>query len=209
MSDEQNKEQLLKLMRYNATFTSSMVSLDDYTKHMKEGQSAKIYFITSVSKEQALKSPFMEVFKGSDVPVLILTNNVDEICLKQVGAYKGFTFVNVETSFEQLSQDLKGANNSDHDSVNPASVSVPEEDITSYSLWLKQELAPYVGRVTISRRLKTAPAVLFGEMSSTMRMMMQMMNQSGGPSDDQYKNTLEINAAHPLISKLNLLRKKD
>lgn len=47
-------------------------------------------------------------------------------------------------------------------------------------------------------------------MSSTMRMVMQMMNQQGGgPNDDQYKNTLEINASHPLISKLNLLRKKD
>ena len=88
-------------------------------------------------------------------------------------------------------------------------MSVPEEDVTAYSLWLKQELAPYVGRVTISRRLKIAPAVLFGEVSSTMRMMMQMMNQSGSSNDDQYKNTLEINAAHPMISKLNLLRKKD
>ena len=37
MSDEQNKEQLLKLMRYNSNFTDGMVSLDDYVKHMKEG----------------------------------------------------------------------------------------------------------------------------------------------------------------------------
>ena len=71
-------------MRYNSNFTDGMVSMEDYVKHMKEGQSAKIYFITGVSKEQALRSPFMEVFKGTDVPVLILTNNIDELCLKQV-----------------------------------------------------------------------------------------------------------------------------
>ena len=36
-----------------------------------------------------------------------------------------------------------------------------------------------------------------------------MMNQQGSNNDDQYKNTLEINASHPMITKLNLLRKKD
>jgi len=48
----------------------------------------------------------MEVFKGTDVPVLLLTNNVDEICLKQIGHYKQFTFTNVETSYEEISKDI-------------------------------------------------------------------------------------------------------
>jgi len=119
-----------------------------------------------------MNNPFMEVFKGTDVPVLLLTNNVDEICLKQIGHYKQFTFTNIETSYEEISKDIP-ANTIQSD---PNAVTIPEDDITGFTLWLKQELAPYVNKVAISKRLKGVPAVLFGEMSSTMRMMMTMMN---------------------------------
>ena len=59
-----------------------MVDLDEYIAKMKAGQE-KIYFIVNPSIEGALNSPFMEPFKGSDLPVLILTNNIDEICFTQ------------------------------------------------------------------------------------------------------------------------------
>lgn len=44
MMDSENQEQLLKLMRYNATFTNETISLEDYIKKMKPGQE-KIYFV--------------------------------------------------------------------------------------------------------------------------------------------------------------------
>ena len=53
-------------------------------------------------------------------------------------------------------------------------------------------------------------------MSSSMRMVMQMMEQGQGQvstqqnPDSQFNNqTLEINAAHPIIVNLNHLRKTD
>ena len=61
MIDSENKESLLKLMRYNASFQSetqdpskknAMVSLEDYIKKMKPGQK-NIYFISCASKEVA------------------------------------------------------------------------------------------------------------------------------------------------------------
>ena len=56
-----------------------MVSLDDYISKLKP-TNEKIYFIVNPSYEGAMCSPFMEPFKGTDVPVLILTNNIDEVC---------------------------------------------------------------------------------------------------------------------------------
>jgi hypothetical protein len=44
-----------------------------------------------------------------------------------------------------------------------------------FSIWLKNEIAPFAGKVTISKRLKGIPAVLYGQVSSSMRMVMQMM----------------------------------
>ena len=38
MADSENKEQLLKLMRYAGTWSDSSVSLDDYLKKMKPTQ---------------------------------------------------------------------------------------------------------------------------------------------------------------------------
>lgn len=96
----------MKLVRYNTTYSGKqMVSLDDYISHMKEGQE-KIYFIVSTSPENAMVSPFMEPVKGTDVPVLILLNSYDEVCLKNTGQYKNKLFVNLESSFEQISKDL-------------------------------------------------------------------------------------------------------
>jgi HSP90 family molecular chaperone len=157
MMDSENKESLLKLMRYSATFASGaegkgLVGLDDYVKKMKAGQQ-KIYYVTAQTKEAALNNPFMEPFRHSQdaPPVLILTNNIDEVCFNQIGEYKGHKFVNVETSYDEISKDL-GVQDS-----KPADASIkslPEEDVTTFSLWLKNELKSNVGKVSISKRLK-------------------------------------------------------
>ena len=47
--------------------------------------------------------------------------------------------------------------------------------MTTFSLWLKNELSSHCGKVSISKRLKDQPAVLFGQVSSSMRMVMAMM----------------------------------
>lgn len=58
------------------------MSLDDYIAKMKPSDE-KIYFIVGAQLDAALSSPFMEPFKGTDFNVLILTNNIDEVCFQQ------------------------------------------------------------------------------------------------------------------------------
>jgi len=136
---------------------------------------------------------------------LILTNQVDEICFQQIQDYKGKQFVNIESSFDDVSKDLKDTKKDDLDDGTPR---VPEDDVTAFSLWLKNELSANVSKVTISKRLTNSPALLFGQVSSSMRMIMQMMDQQ--QADQQSKNnTLEINLKHPIVRGLNTLRKND
>jgi len=112
----------------------------------------------------------MEPFKGTDVDVLILTNNVDEILFQQNENFKGKKFVNVESSYEQIYKDLgKKADESITESR------IPEEDVTGFCLWLKNELSEFVNKVTLSKRLKETPGIITGDQSSSMRMMMQML----------------------------------
>ncbi len=49
---------------------------------------------------------------------------------------------------------------------------IPEDDVTPFCLWLKNELSANISKVTLSKRLKETPAIIVGQMSSSMRMMM-------------------------------------
>lgn len=91
---------------------------------------------------------------------------------------------------------------------------LPEEDVTGFCLWLKDSLKHKVARVQLSNRLSATPAIVVGQMSSSMYMMMQMLQASGqmqGPDKPEMPKdlTLEINAAHPTIINLNTLRKAE
>lgn len=207
--DQENSEPLLKLMRFHANFAGTKnIAIEEYIAKMAPTQE-KIYFLVSNSIDAALQSPFYEPFKGSEVPVMILTNNIYEVVLTQVGSFKGKKFVNIETSYDEISKDL---GKSDTSSVQSR---LPEDEVTPFCLWLKNELQPSISKVTLSRRLKDTPAIVVGQMSSSMRVMMQMMNQQSGdgggmPNEQAFKDqTLEINPAHPIIVNLNHLRKQD
>lgn len=131
------------------------------------------------SYEGAIKSPYMEPFKDSELDVLVLTNNLDEMLFQQNSDWKGKKFVNIESNFDEIAKDI--GNKPQEDSL--ARNRLPEEDVTSFCLWLKNDLKDNVGKVTISKRLTDTPAVLTGQMSSSMRVMMQMMEQSGQAPD--------------------------
>jgi len=171
---------------------------------MNEGQQ-KIYYAVANEGQSIENSPFYEPFKGSGVPVLILTNQVDEICFQQIQDYKGKQFVNIESSYDDVSKDLKDGKKDD---LNDGLPRVPEDDVTAFSLWLKNELSSHVSKVTISKRLTNSPALLFGQVSSSMRMIMQMMDQQQAEQQSK-NNTLEVNLKHPIVRGLNVLRKND
>ena len=67
----------------------------------------KIYFAFGSSYDAALQSPFYEPFRGKDVAVLVLTNQLDEFCLSSSGEYKGHSFINIEqASLDDIRKDL-------------------------------------------------------------------------------------------------------
>jgi len=76
----------------------------------------------------------------------------------QTNDYKGKKFVNIESAFEEIQKDL-GKN---FETEMQDRSRIPEEDITSFCLWLKEELTPHVGKVTISKRLRDTPCIISG-----------------------------------------------
>ena len=90
-----------------------------------------------------MNSPFYEPFKGKDVPVLVLTNQLDEFCLTSAGEYKGLKFINIEqATMDEIRQDL-GIDSADSE----VKSELPEEDVTNFCLWLKDCLSSKVTKV--------------------------------------------------------------
>ena len=56
---------------------------------------------------------------------------------------------------------------------------IPEDDVSGFCIWMKEDLKNSIAKVTISKRLTATPAILTGKMSSSMQVMMKMMEQSG------------------------------
>jgi HSP90 family molecular chaperone len=66
----------------------------------------KIYYVTGSSKEHIEKSPYYEPFLGSEIPVIMLYNQADEIIFAQMQTYKNFILTNIESSFDEIEQDV-------------------------------------------------------------------------------------------------------
>lgn len=101
----------------------------------------------------------MEPFKGTEIPILVVPTNVDEFCLMNIGQYKGKKFVNVESDFEEIKKNEN------------IEKQLPEEDVSSFCLWLKNELSHSINKVILSKRLSDLPGLVVGPMSSSMRMI--------------------------------------
>lgn len=149
--DAENKDALFRLLRFVTKNggAQALVSIEEYVDKMKEGQE-KIYFVVNPSFDQAMKSPYFEPFKNNaSLDVLVLNNQIDEILFQQIGEYKGKKFVSIESAYEEIQKDL-GIKHED----TSANSRIPEEDVTGFCLWLKNELSDNISKVQISRRLK-------------------------------------------------------
>lgn len=203
LSDPDNSEPLMRLLRFNITVGNKRDKggLEEYTKKMKQGQD-KIYYLNIVSAEKELEDNiYLENYKTQDLPILICSSPLDEMIFQRVSQYKNFKFLNIENESDDFLSQFKQETES-------ALNKIPEEDVTPFTLWIKNELEPFVSRVQISKRLKDSPMLVTSQMSSQMKMLYTMMNAD--KATQQMKDfSVEINPAHKMVINLNKMRKED
>lgn len=62
-----------------------------------------------------------------------------------MGTYEGLKFSNVETDTEDVERALKGVKENDKDKEDEKHENtLPEDDVSTFSSWVKNELQPYV-----------------------------------------------------------------
>ncbi len=197
VTDFTHKEALGKLLRYESSTTEAgkLTSLAEYVKRMS-GDQKEIYYIMAPNRAAAEASPYFEVFRERKFEVLFLYDAWDEFVMEHLREFEG--------------KPLKGAEKADINLAEKQSGALSEEAAKSLATWLKETLGERVGEVRASQRLVDSPAAVVDSdkfMTSSMRRMMKAMKK-----DEELpaaKQDLEINPAHPIITRLDEMRQKD
>ncbi|MCR5085159.1 MAG: molecular chaperone HtpG [Succinivibrionaceae bacterium] len=195
VEDYDNREQVLKLLRFASTHNSSDaqdVSLEDYVKRMSEKQT-KIYYLTADSYQAAASSPYLERLKSKGVEVLLMWQRVDEWLMGNLNEFDGKEFVPVTSS------DLKLGDLADkQEEQEQKESSEKHKDIIER---LKKALGDKVSDVKVSTRLIDSPSCVVGEHGQMYTSQMKRMLEAAGQSLPEEKFILEINPTHRLVEK--------
>jgi len=193
--DFANKEKIAGLLRFASTHTDTAdetVSFADYVARMKEGQD-KIYYVTAESFNAARNSPHLEVFRSKGIEVLLLADRVDEWVVSHVTEFDGKPLVSIARG----GLDLGGL----EDATEKEEVEADATELREFLDKVKKTLGERVKDVRVTRRLNESPACLVADehdVSANLARMLKAAGQRPPPS----KPILEINAKHPVVTRL-------
>ncbi len=194
--DAQNRETLLKLLRFHSTHGDGLVSLADYASRMKKDQDA-IYYLNGDNLETLRRSPHLEGFKARGIEVLLLTDTVDDFWPGAVGAYDNKPFKSVT----RAGQDLDKIAPQESKKKEKKAEKTPEADLSALIAFLKLTLADKVKDVRVSTRLTESAVCLAADENDIdihLERFLKQHNQIRTPS----ARIMEINENHPLIRKM-------
>jgi len=189
-------EKILTLLRFENSENNETVSLDVYVEKMAKDQK-EIYYFANTDKDHIKNSPQLEVFLDKKIPVLFMTDAVDEFWLQNIGKYKDFDFKSITKGKVDLSK--IGEKTKDDKKVKDKKINNKINDLV---VLLKNELKDTISDVAVSDRLTKSPVLLVAEetgMDINMEKLMKMHNQKTPNS----KKILEINSDHPMIIKIS------
>lgn len=209
-SDFKFVEQISKLLMFESSKkeANDLIFLDDYIARSSPDEK-NIYYLVAPSREDALNSPYFEVFKRHDKEVLLLFNTIDDFVAKNIGTYQGRKLISAESSsidFGEEKPKNEESSKEEKSSSTATSTQLSTTESTEFCSWLNTVLgAQRVISVTTTDRLHDSPAVVTDHESGAMRRMMKMVEQANagqGARTEVPPVALQVNPKHPLVREL-------
>ena len=154
IDDSANKDKLQKLLRFKSSKAdgeNDYISLQEYVDRMKDWQK-EIYVFPGESVKTLKESSFMDAFLDQDVEVIYLTDAIDEYFIGNVREFGGKKFRDITK---------EGVKFSDEDEdMAKRRAKVYSEKLKPLTKFLKKLYGSDVSRVSISKRLGRAPAIV-------------------------------------------------
>ena len=184
-----HKELLQDLIMFHSSSENKLVTLEEYVSRMKEEQKY-IYYVSGESIAKIEHLPQIELLKEKEYEVLYLTDDIDEFAIRVLMSYK-------EKEFKSISEGDLGLETEEE----KKEIAKKSEENKELFTLLKDSLDGKVKEVRLSTRLKSHPVCLSvdGEISIEME---KVLNQMPNDQNIKAQKVLEINANHPIFSKL-------
>jgi len=202
IDDSANKDKLQKLLLFKSSKTDGeddFVSLQEYVDRMKDWQK-EIYVFPGESISMLKDSSFMDAFEERDVEVIYLTDAIDEYYLGNVREFNGKKFRDITK---------EGVKFSDEDeNMAKRRAKVYQDKYKPLTKFLKKLYGSDVSRVSISKRLGKAPAIVssneWGNSANMDRIMRAQAFAHGvAPGESQMPTgIIELNPRHPFVVSL-------
>ena len=198
--DPANEEKIKDLVMYETANgqPGELVTLKEYINAMPAEQE-HIYYIIAESRQMALASPALEIFKSKGYDVLLMTDPVDEFIMQN--------FMQYDKKY------LKSANKGELEIEKDPEA---EEKALAEATKKYQKLLDYIfdklqdklSAVRLTRRLTDSTCCLVGESNSIspqLERLLKAMHQTAPES----KRILELNPNHPVVEKMLALCEND
>ena len=192
----EHHEKILPLLLFQSSENDEYLSLDQYLDKMDKKQN-EIYYFAYTDKNHIKNSPQLEIFLDKKIPVLLMTDSVDEFWLQNIEQYKDKKFKSITKGKVDLSK-FKSEQNSNKNNIDDKNNSKINDLINI----LKKELQDKISNVVVSSRLTKSPIILIAEESGVDINMEKLMKMHNKTMPDT-KKILEINPIHPMIIKLS------
>lgn len=189
--DFSRKETIADLLLFDSIKkqAGAYITLQEYLDNMKPGQE-EIYYITGTSRDETIKSPYLEAFKDKDFEVLIMLDEIDDIIMGGLREYKG----------KKIKSVIKG--DIDLDRSGESLKKEAKQRFEKLIDLIKERLKDEVKDVRLSGRLRDSACCLVsdeGGLDPAMEKLMKAMGQDVPSS----KRILEINPVHPIFEAMN------
>ncbi|KAM3827073.1 heat shock protein 75 kDa, mitochondrial isoform 1-T1 [Vipera latastei] len=204
LPEQEAKEEVAKLLRYESSLLppGQLTSLPEYASRMPAG-SRNIYYLCAPTRNLAEHSPYYEATKKKNVEVLFCYKQFDELTLLHLREFDKKKLISVETDIA-VDHYKEETFEESHSAENRLS-SQAAEDLLA---WMRNALGSRVAAVKVTPRLDSHPAMITVlEMGAARHFLrMQQLAKTSEERAQILQPTLEINAGHTLVKKLNQLR---
>ena len=156
--DAERKDTLLDLSRFSTNENDEIMSLSSYLEKMPENQK-DIYYISAETRSQALASPHLEGFKSKNIPVLIMTDAIDQFWLPMIGSFKDKKFTSITQG--QINLDDLDKKNKDKKSESKDQKEKQDKEFVDLIAQMKVVLGEQVKDIRLSSKLTDSPC-MFG-----------------------------------------------
>jgi molecular chaperone HtpG len=201
LKDWESREKLAPLLMFETSTHAAGDLIDlDTAATQNEGKQDKIYYIAGGQRSHLESNPALEAFREQNLPVLLLTEPIDEFVVENLREYQKKPFTNILGADVKIDRPDKGQDERDK--------SEPSADLPGLIGYLKTTFAAKVADVRASERLVNSPCLLVIDGKSPSAQMEKLLKMTDKNYQFQ-KRILEINPENALIRSLAALHEKE